>query len=265
MSKHYFCNNCGIYGHTFNKCKEPITSIGVIVFTKVKDNSIRFLMIRRKDTLGFVDLIRGKYNIKNNLYLQNIIDEMTLEEKHEIQHSSFQHLWNRLWNRTLHASKYKNEKFISETKFNQLKKGVSIQDNIYNLKSYIDNSKTIWDVPEWGFPKGRRNYKEKDMETALRELKEETNISYKQISLIYNWKPYDEVFIGSNFKSYRNRYFIGYVRDPDVPLKIQESEVGDIGWYTVEEVIQNIRPYDKEKVHMIQDIYKNICENEFIF
>ena len=103
------------------------------------------------------------------------------------------------------------------------------------------------------------------METALRELKEETNISYKQISLIYNWKPYDEVFIGSNFKSYRNRYFIGYVRDPDVPLKIQESEVGDIGWYTVEEVIQNIRPYDKEKVHMIQDIYKNICENEFIF
>lgn len=264
MSKHYFCNNCGVYGHTFNKCKEPITSIGVIAFTKI-DQTIKYLMIRRKDSLGYVDLIRGKYNIRNNLYIQNIIDEMTLEEKKRIQEVPFEELWNGLWNRTLHASKYKNEKIVSEMKYNQLREGIKNQDDSISLKDYIEESKTLWEEPEWGFPKGRRNYKEKDIETALRELREETNISYKNISIIYNIKPYDEIFIGSNFKSYRNRYFIGYIKNNNVALRIQESEVGDIGWYAYEEVLQKIRPYDKEKKVLISEIHKNICENEFIF
>ena len=35
MNKGYnnnFCNNCGKYGHSFNKCNHPITSLGIIVY-----------------------------------------------------------------------------------------------------------------------------------------------------------------------------------------------------------------------------------------
>ena len=33
---------------------------------------------------------------------------------------------------------------------------------------------TTWDTPEWGFPKGRRNYQENDLTCGLREFEEET-------------------------------------------------------------------------------------------
>ena len=74
------CNNCGKLGHQFNQCKLPIVSYGIILFTSYHDhdddddddtddttnsNKYKFLMIRRKDSFGFIDFIRGKYNICN--------------------------------------------------------------------------------------------------------------------------------------------------------------------------------------------------------
>ena len=38
-------------------------------------------MIKRKDTLGYVDFLRGRYSLYNKLYLMNIINEMTIQEK----------------------------------------------------------------------------------------------------------------------------------------------------------------------------------------
>ena len=84
MSKNFqFCNNCGRNGHLFHSCKKPISSLGIICFT-FHDNKLKFLLICRKDTLGYVDFIRGKYPLYNKDYIQNIIDEMTLYEKKKI-------------------------------------------------------------------------------------------------------------------------------------------------------------------------------------
>jgi hypothetical protein len=52
----HFCNNCGKNGHMFNQCKLPITSFGVIAFRMNQNGQYEFLMIRRKDTLGYIDL-----------------------------------------------------------------------------------------------------------------------------------------------------------------------------------------------------------------
>ena len=41
----------------------------------------QFLLICRKNTLGFVELIRGKYRLTNIKYIQTIIDQLTLAEK----------------------------------------------------------------------------------------------------------------------------------------------------------------------------------------
>ena len=32
MKEYNFCNNCGRHGHLFHQCKNPITSMGMIVF-----------------------------------------------------------------------------------------------------------------------------------------------------------------------------------------------------------------------------------------
>ena len=60
-----------------------------------------------------------------------------------------------------------------KSKFNSIKDGVYLYDkSTYSLTSLIKNSKTNWTEPEWGFPKGRRNYLENDLTCAIREFKE---------------------------------------------------------------------------------------------
>ena len=78
------CNNCGMCGHLFYNCKKPIMSFGIICY-RIIDNEIQYLMIRRKDSLGYVDFLRGKYNQNNDFHLRNIIKEMTVTEIENIK------------------------------------------------------------------------------------------------------------------------------------------------------------------------------------
>ena len=55
------CNNCGKSGHISNLCKLPIVSYGIVAF-RICDGKPEYLMIRRKDTFGYIDFIRGKYS-----------------------------------------------------------------------------------------------------------------------------------------------------------------------------------------------------------
>ena len=79
MSEHLatrtvYCNNCGNYGHNYQNCKYPITSNGLIVF-RCNDGEIQYLMIKRKDSLGFVEFMRGKYPL-NNFYQGIDLDQL---------------------------------------------------------------------------------------------------------------------------------------------------------------------------------------------
>ena len=66
------CNNCGKYGHNYNQCTVPITSYGVIAFRMNKQKIPEYLMICRKDTLGYIDFMRGKYIVQNKNYIMNM-------------------------------------------------------------------------------------------------------------------------------------------------------------------------------------------------
>ena len=76
--KENYCNNCGNYGHIFNQCKKPITSIGIICIRKnIKTLKYEFLCVQRKDSMGYVDLLRGKYNLTDKNYIQNYCKKLT--------------------------------------------------------------------------------------------------------------------------------------------------------------------------------------------
>src|SRR5210317_511140 len=92
----FYCNNCGKKGHLYNQCKTPITSAGIVAF-RIHNNDVQFLMIRRKDTLGFIDFMRGKYSINNKDYIKNMIFQMTAEERELLKTLSFQELWIKVW------------------------------------------------------------------------------------------------------------------------------------------------------------------------
>ena len=95
MSKLY-CGNCGKNGHSYKICLSPIISLGVILFREI-ENSIQFLMVQRRDTLGFVEFMRGKYSLDNTEYIKDLLKIMTRTERNLLISLNFDELWDKLW------------------------------------------------------------------------------------------------------------------------------------------------------------------------
>jgi len=218
------------------------------------------LMICRKDTLGFIDFLRGKYSVYNKSYILNMMLQMTDDEKVRLNNLDFNELWNSIWGSEELSNQYKTEEIISKEKFNSLKHGILNKNDFYKLSDIIDDSNKYdrWTEPEWGFPKGRRNFQEKDIECAMREFQEETGIN--KVRFIDNLIPYEEIFTGSNYKSYKHKYFMGYMeyKDTLVTENFERSEVSKMEWKTYDECIEAIRPYNLEKKRTMFNIHSTL-------
>ncbi len=257
MKNYNFCNNCGKSGHLFNQCRMPITSIGIIAYRYNNNNNIEYLLIRRKDSLGYIDFLRGKYKINNKEYILSLLNKMTMEEKNNLIKYDFNILWNNLWGNNI-GIQYRSEKDTSFEKFIKLYNGITINDNIFSLNSLINESNKNYInylEPEWGLPKGRRNYHEKDLSCAIREFQEETGYNKNELNIIYNLLPIDEIYTGTNFKSYKHKYFIAKINNNIIPTeKFQESEVSKVEWKSLENCISSIRNYNIEKIDLIKQV-----------
>lgn len=258
MKQQDFCNNCGRIGHSFVQCKSPITSSGLIVFRKQDDN-IQYLLIRRKDSLGYVELVRGKYSLNDKQYIMNILNEMTNSELNKINSMSFDELWNDLWGDHVGAQ-YRAEEKRSREKFHTLKEGVTVGEDHYSLDSLLKEANKSWEEAEWGFPKGRRNYQERDLSCALREFEEETGFNRSMIQVLQNIMPYDEIFTGSNYKCYKHRYYVAYMSDNESKhvTEFQPTEVSKMSWFTVESCRKVIRPYNIERLRVLESLDKTL-------
>ena len=247
-----YCNNCGKKGHMFYNCCLPITSNGVIAFRKNPETNLtEYLMIRRKHTLGLIDFIRGKYSVYNRYYISNMIYQMTNEEKEMLKTMDFEDIWFSIWGKPANTTQYKNEETFSKEKFNQLKRGINGE---YTLAELIDLSPTKWEEQEWGFPKGRRNYNETDLDCSIREFNEETGFNLEKCKVIHNISPFEEIFCGSNYKSYKHKYFLTYMNFENSVLLIQSNEISQIKWKSYADCISTIRPYNLEKKRMLLNI-----------
>lgn len=250
------CNNCGKQGHLFHQCKQPITSFGIILH-RFSEKGVQFLMIRRKDSFGYIDFIRGKYSPYNIEQMQNSINEMSVDEKNRILTESFENLWINMWGESS-RNQFRSEENTSSKKFETIKNGIVVNDKFYNLQVLVEQSTTRWTETEWEFPKGRRNYQEKDIDCALREFEEETGYSKEYISIIENVMPFEEMYIGSNHKAYKHKYFLAFVKNNIYEHDLQnyqKSEVSKLEWKTLDECLQSIRPYNLEKKRNIENIH----------
>ncbi len=240
------CNNCGKYGHLFYICKIPITSIGVIAFRRV-EHEIQYLMIRRKDTLGYIDFMRGKFDLKQKQYIMNMILQMTKTEKN-----------NLLQKYTMVKEKKGTIPHIRERILELINGYTNDLGEFYDLQSLIVESRLYsdWDEPEWGFPKGRRNPQENDYDCAVREFSEETGYNTNVLTNVRNIVPLEETFTGSNYNSYRHKYYLMNIsyENSIAAHKFQKSEVSGMGWWPLSTCLEKIRPYNLEKIQVIKNI-----------
>ena len=233
------------------------------------DNFIEYLMIRRKHSLNYIEFIRGKYDLNNIEYLENIINLMSNEEKQKILNNDFHFLWNELWNE---SKKNSNEYKESEYKFNLLKNGTLVKKNDISIKTSLKdltiNNIINYEEPEWGFPKGRRNLKEKNIDCARREFEEETNFNNNDYTIL-NMSPLEEIYLSTNSSKYKHIYYISQSNN-DKELKIDNNnvfmntEIGDIKWFKINEAINKIRNYNidkKNKLMYLHQMIKNTLDN----
>jgi len=274
-----FCNNCGNFGHYVRQCQEPKTSYGIIAISydesiknKIKQikknleynyidvnnynylhlnnidkisnfyNSIKFLMIRRKHSLNYIEFIRGKYKTFESAV--NMLKLMSKKEVNDIITHDFDYLWKNLW---LETSNYHIKEFKkSKTKFNTFIN----EDNIKEIKK-LD---LIYDEPEWGFPKGRKNMYEKNINCAIREFKEETQYFIENKNICKNILPINEVYLGTDGKSYKNVYYVTMDIDEKNFEKLNNNEVSCIKWTTYLEAVKLLRPYYNSKKRILNNM-----------
>ena len=265
--KNIYCNNCGVKGHLYKDCRSPVISCGNIIFRLDKDEP-EILMIQRKDSLCYIEFLRGKYDIYNINYIQILIDKCNNEEKYNILEKSFDNLWEDLWLIDNGDKKYKNNSDYLKgyEKFIKLSNGFLYNKTgkIINLNYFIMNSNTNYKETEWEFPKGRRNSNESNLECAKREFTEETNYINKDYELIENIQNFSEEFIGENKVRYKYIYFIGHLKNikkevlVDRNNKNQYSEVKDIRWLNKKDSLNIIRDYHHTRCDVIHKIFNLI-------
>ena len=113
--------------------------------------------------------------------------------------------------------------------------------------------------PEWGFPKGRRIPRETDIQCSVREFCEETDIDKNDIHLLTNIEPIEEIFTGSDNILYKHIYYIAEVKK-DINVVInpenihQKAEIGDIKWFTKNEVIQKLEKINTERINIFTSV-----------
>ena len=245
FKKKFYCGNCGKNGHIYKDCMEPITSLGIIGY-KFFNNEIKYILIQRKHSYGYVDFIRGKYDIDNLNYINQLFLEMSTKEIENIFSKDFSTLWSEIWgNSKIYNDDYK----ISLEKF----------EDILDMKEEL-NLESKWDSPEWGFPKGRRNINESNKNCAIREFCEETNLSKEDITINQNIYPISEIFVGSNNIRYKHIYYVAEVHKDKIEIDsnndYQTNEIGKIGWFSKDESKEMFRNYNFEKNNILEKLNK---------
>jgi ADP-ribose pyrophosphatase YjhB (NUDIX family) len=293
-----YCNNCGKYGHTYKKCFDPITSYGIICFkitnkklynflmlkykfplemkqlknicinkyiekniscNNKKDLDIfnnkvskdtNYLMVRRKHTFNYIYIIRGLYELDLESLIKNI-NLMTHEEYYKINNYKFEDLWLDIWGSEIKPCEIMTYQ-KAEEQFNFLKS--------YILPQIIHKINISYNYPEWGFPKGRKNETETNLDCAKREFTEETGLTDNDFIILDRLYPLTENIIGSNGVSYRYIYYIGLLNCDIESNKIKNGsidnnlEIGDIGLYNVYDIDNVIRDYNSDRKNLINNI-----------
>ena len=260
----YIIKNLKIFTNSYNKnTNSPL-------YNKIQNNhfclesdvkiksqineSIQFLMVQRKNSLGYLEFMRGRYCIENISSLSHLLEQMTPDELDDINKKDFDILWNDLWDSNNIRNKNHHKEYLnSKQKFYQLK---------LSHNNILSDIKPLYLFNEWGFPKGRRESYEPDLVCAIREFEEETTLVEDDYVILEKCKSIRENLIGTNGICYAHNYFLSILNDNLTIIDESNREIGQTKVLNLSECLEKIRPYHKNKIRIIKNIYTII--NNFL-
>ena len=221
-----------------------VTSFGVLCYRlryDLRHNCVtpEYLMVQRKDSICYVEVMRGKYSLSEHAYVMHLFKHMTPEERAGFAEGDFDKVWDALW---LNNRRNHSEYHTSKEKFMAFK-----QDQTFNLEYVIKNTQSCMREPEWEFPKGRKNCVESTLECALREFEEEAGISRSKIVVNENFKPVIIDKQGCNGITYRGFYYVAKCVDNVDSMSLlnlsemQAKEIKCVRWVDYNTVVSKMQ------------------------
>jgi ADP-ribose pyrophosphatase YjhB (NUDIX family) len=208
---------------------------------------LQILLVRRRTTYEFQEFVFGKYKLKCLPRIKYLISRMTAVEQNELLLKNFDSIW---WLATLKTKESRldmyNKKLYKFNAFLQL----------YNIVSIVSQSQSVLGL--WEIPKGRANSsKESEINCAVREFYEETNIEKSMYKIIFSPVKYS---FQDNNHVYKITYFPAWCKFmPHVgriqpTKKDQVCEIVEIRWMDINmiKVVGNKR---------LETVVKKIFEN----
>ena len=231
----------------FEECDKKKLDLTNIENKDIINDNIQFLMVQRKHSLGYMEFMRGRYNIENVDILIHLIEQMTPNEILNINNKEFDYLWNNLWDLNNIKNKNHHKEFIqSKQKFYKIK---------LNYPNIFKDTEQLYNFNEWGFPKGRRESYESDLVCAIREFEEETNLKEINYTILEKCKSIRENLTGTNGINYTHNYFLSVINDNSDNKDETNREIGQTKVLNITECLEKIRPYHKNKIKIIKHIY----------
>ena len=235
-----------------------IVSYGIALTRKNKiNNNNELLFIKKRITYAYITFIKGVYNKNNDNELINLFNNMTAEEKICIMSLNFNIMWyksyltlphNRIISKDL--SKFENNKNKFEKRF--------LCDDGKRLLRLLKNTKSINNL--WEIPKGMVNKNESDINAAIREFNEETNIKKNKYKILYNINPITYIFVDENV-TYKYVYYLAVMLDnkyvPNIELDTLGSSIKesiDIKFLNITEIAMINNNFNFMKI--IKKIFK---------
>ena len=239
------------------KCKYKISyGVALCRYNIKKNNRFEILLVKKRYTYHFFNFVFGKYKKYNNNQIKYLFNNMTFGEKIDILSLNFNKIWYRLWlsdpEKTYNDYKVNKNNLPENTCDNlHLKhyfrkknkfESIFLRDGSKRLKKIINNS-TNAETP-WEIPKGRKKYNEKDLTCAIREFKEETNISSDKYTILWKINPIKHSFKDDNI-IYKYIYYVASLDefeggdfDPKIKFNTyqQVSEIEKIKWVSLNEI-----------------------------
>lgn len=240
-----------------NNTKFTKKSCGIACLRTNSKKQLEILLVKKRYTYEFCDFVLGNYDSSSKENINNsvkaLINNMTIHEKIDILSLNFDTMWFKIWLESPVLKSYKPiintdnayetiKKIKSYEKKKKKFSNVFLRDNGERLKNIILNSKNNTSIElMWEIPKGRKRKIETNLDCAMREFKEETNIEQTDYNILFDIKPITET-LNSSSTTYIHKYYVAYSTYKAKPeLRIiknlsQVTEISSIKWLKLNEI-----------------------------
>jgi 8-oxo-dGTP pyrophosphatase MutT (NUDIX family) len=235
------------------------TSYGIACCRRNKNNAPEILLIQKSNTYAFVIFVLECDTIGENR-LRRLFNEMTKQEKMAILEMNYEKIWKKVCMRVPeehHESKNIIESYSAYIRKKTYFETSHTHDQLKRLMKHTINIETNWDIP-----KGRKNAREKNLDVAIREFKEETMAPIDKLSIFMHAKPIAQSYIDGT-RTYVNYYYLAKCTDIDWCPKLEMfedayTESKCVQWFTIEELrcIEKNSKYHKRLINIVTVIFK---------